>query len=172
MRAEAQPRVVAVGALGAEPAALEQRADDVPPVADDVNHLRARVGGQRGVDEEGRLGRLLDRAPSAGEAEPSHALDDRAQPPGGLVRGHADELRDRGLERQHLAQVDEPGLAADRLGDERRARPRRADDEDEPVVDAAAASVPAREDASRGAAVERGGPRQPAHARTLAVDTS
>jgi hypothetical protein len=60
MRPERQPCVVGARALGAQPAALEERRRDVPAVADDVDRERVRVRAQRRREDEARLGRLLD----------------------------------------------------------------------------------------------------------------
>ena len=60
VRPERQARVVRTRALGAQPAALEERRRDVAAVADDVDRERVRVGAQRRREDEARLRRLLD----------------------------------------------------------------------------------------------------------------
>ena len=57
-----EPGVVAPAAIVAQPALLEQRADDVAPVAQDVHRRRLRICLQRSSDDERRLGRLLHAA--------------------------------------------------------------------------------------------------------------
>ena len=47
-----KPRVVGSRPLGVQPAALEQRADDVPPVADDVHGARLRESAERVGEDE------------------------------------------------------------------------------------------------------------------------
>ncbi len=129
MDAESGTRVVGVGSIGTQPAALEQRADHVAPVAQRVDErsVRKRLG--HGGQDEGGLRRLLDRATAPDEPEAAYAVDDRADLPGR-------DVRDRRLERVHLPEIGEPGERADRAGEKGRARARAAEDEDEAVVEA------------------------------------
>ena len=137
---EARPRavgevgVVAAAAAGAQPAALEQRADDVAAVAHDVDGAGLRVGAEGRGEDERRLGRLLDPAPAAHEREQADALEDAADARRGLGRLQRRQGGDARLQGRHLAQVDETRHAADRSGEEGRSRAGRPDDEDEAVV--------------------------------------
>ena len=128
MDAEGSARVVGVSPLGAQPAPLEQRTDDVAPVAQRVDERRTRERLRHRRQHERSLGRLLDSAAAADEAQATDAVEDRSDLP-------CRDVRNRGLERVHLAEVGEAGERADGAGEERRARPRAAEDEDEPVVE-------------------------------------
>ena len=107
MRAEGEASVVGAGALGAEPAALEQRRDDVAPVADDVHGDRFGVRPERGAEHEAGLGCLLHPAQAAGEAEKAHPLEDSPQASSGRILRLVQELGNRRLPGLHLVQVDE-----------------------------------------------------------------
>src|SRR5439155_12512811 len=72
--------VVAARSL-AKPAALEQRADDVASVPDDVEDRRLGVGADGRPDDEAQLGRLLDGPQVADEGEPPDPLERRAELP-------------------------------------------------------------------------------------------
>ena len=168
-----EPRVVGAGPRGAQPAAREERRDDVPPVAHDVYRDRLGIGQQGGREDEARLRRLLDPAQPGREPEPPHALEDAPQPRGDDVVGKVEQPRDRGLPRLHLVEVDEPRQRAERAPRERRPRARRADDEDEALLapqPAAAARDP------HGAAAVQGGRRRevlgPDTAREVSPRTS
>ena len=133
--AEGGARVVGVPPLGAQPAPLEQRTDDVAPVAQRVDERRPRERLRHRRQHERGLGGLLDGAAAADEAEATDTVEDR---PDLLCR----DVRNRGLEWIHLAEVGEAGERADRAGEERRARPRAAEDEDEPVVETSQRRAP------------------------------
>ena len=136
VRAVRDARVVRLRLLAPQPRLLEQRAGDVAAVADDVDDDGL---GERRRDrghEVGELRRLLDRPDGADEPDPSRDVENPAKPPRRLVGRERGELRDGGLDRRDLAEIDEPGQRPDRPGEERRAGARRADDEHEPVVEA------------------------------------
>ena len=165
MRAVRQARVVAAAAVGAQPAALEQRADDVAPVAEHVHGRRLRIGEERGLERERRLGRLLDGAEPAREPEQADALDDRPELPRGRRRRLAREPRQRRLERRHLVEVDEARLRAERLPGEARPGARGADDEDEPLLPAERPEAAPAGDAGRARRVGARRSERRGHAR-------
>jgi len=115
---------------------------------------------QRGSEHEARLRRLLDGAQPPNQSEPPDALEHPAQPLGRFRLRRSGQGRDDRLPRLHLAQIDESGLGAERLADERRARAWGADDEHEPLLGPAA--MPARHRARRATAVQRGRFDEPA----------
>ena len=82
-----EARVVGAFAFCAEPAAFEEGADDVAPVADDVHCRAAGYARSAADEEEARLGRLLDAAQVRGEAERSHDLEHPPQPCRRLASG-------------------------------------------------------------------------------------
>jgi hypothetical protein len=158
MRAVRDPGVVASRAFGAEPAALEQRTDDVAAVPDDVHRLCGWIGAQRSGEDEARLRGLLDTAQVARETEATHDVE---RPPNARRRlcSGAAPARNRRLERLHLAEVDQAGLRAERTAEKRRARARRAYDENQPCLrfrDGRSACAP--EHAGGARSVERGRP--------------
>ena len=134
MRAVGQPRVVGAGAVVAQPSALEQRADDVAAVAKHVDEPRLRERAHDGRREERRLGRLLDAAQAADEADRARDAEHAAQASGRVVHREICQLGDRRLHGRDLAEVDEARHAPDRAGEERGAGARAAEHEDEPVV--------------------------------------
>ena len=112
MRAVRDAGVVASRALGAEPAALEQRTDDVAAVPDDVHRLCGRIRAQRSGEDEARLRGLLDTAQVARETEATHDIERPPKASRRLLLGEPRQLRNRRLERLHLAEVDQAGLRA------------------------------------------------------------
>ena len=150
--------IVTAGALVAEPSFLEQRADHVAAVADDVQDSGPGVGENRCRQHEARLGGLLDRPQVADEREAPDALERRSELNGGLGGRKPPPALDGSLQRPHLAEVDESRLRPDRAGEEARPGTRRADDENRPLrrePRIAARLAPASlRDADRGPPVE------------------
>ena len=130
--------VVDAAPAPAKPRLLEQRADDVAPVANDVHDLRLGVGERERSDEVRELRRLLDGANRADETDATRDGEDPSQRRAASAVG-ARQARERGLDRRHLAEVDEAGQRADRAREERRPRAWRAEDEHEPIVQPAEA---------------------------------
>ena len=165
-RAEGRPGVVAAAALGAQPAALQQRADHVAPVPQGVHDPPLGEGLDDRREDVGHLGGLLERPDPAHEAETPRAGEEPADLFGGLRLVEMRDPADGVLERLDLPEVDEPGHGADRGAEERRARPGAADDEDEPVV-ARPEALPGerclREDALGRAQLQLGGAEQAVH---------
>ena len=135
VRAVADARIVGLGALAAKPGLLEERADDIASVAHDVYDARLGVREWDRPDEERQLGGLLDWTDGADEPDAARDGEDPAEARRGFGRCKRGELRYRGLHRGHLPEVDEAGKRADRAREKGGARPRGADDEDEPVVE-------------------------------------
>ncbi len=129
-------RVVGAMPAGAEPAALEQRADDVPAVADDVQRHGVREGEGERVRDERRLGRLLDRAEASDEPEPpgggEQSVGSRAA---ASSTASVDELGDRRLEGRHLAEIHEARAGADGSCEKRRSGARATGDEDDSLIE-------------------------------------
>ena len=168
------PASSASSLFAAQPRLLEQRADDVATVADDVDDLRLRVREWERAREMCELGRLLDGADRADEPGTARDRRIRRRRRGSLGGCERRELWDRGLDRRDLAEVDESGQRADRPGEERRPRPRRPDDEHEAVVQAAEALAErGAAPAVRAAWLREGGSRpasmMPGHGAILAV---
>ena len=167
-RPKREPRVVFPPHSHAQPAALEERADDVAPVADDVDELRLWEGEGERLRDEGRLRRVLDGPPAADEAEPTRRGEDPPNASCRLAGRKPRKLWNRRLERRDLAEVDEPRQRADRLPEKRRPRARTAENEDEPLVEWPQ-SFPNRAAACGdqplyGSRVERRRSQRPAHA--------
>ena len=161
-RAVGKLRVVPAALARAEPTPLEERADDVAAVADDMNRPAMRIGLRAGREHVRRLGSLLDAAQPGDEREAPDALEHEPDPVRRPASRGAHQCRDRRLVRADLAQVDEAGHGAERSGQEGRARPRRADDEHEPVLAAPqplaeVAKAALAENAAGGGGVEAGG---------------
>jgi hypothetical protein len=89
------------------------------------------------------------------ERQQAHPLDDPLQPARRFRLRQRRELRDGGLQRRHLAEVDEAGMCRDRPREEGRARARRADDEDRPATRAEAAGAPLQDVAARARVEDR-----------------
>ena len=98
MDAEGGAGVVCVRPPGAQPAALEQRAHDIAPVAQRVDERPPRKRLRHGGQHERSLGCLLHSATAADEAQTTDTVEDRPD----LVRR---DVRNRSLERVHLAQI-------------------------------------------------------------------
>ncbi len=173
IRAIWHARVVGVHLLASEPGLLEQRAGDVAAVADDVNDDRLGEGEWDCGDDVCQLGGLLDRTHGADEPDPARDVEDPAEPLSCRVGREFCQLRNGGLDRRDLAEVDESRKRADRAGEERRPGAGRAEDEDEPVVQASktlaeARATPGRE-ALRNAELIRGRVDDPVHRAILAA---
>src|SRR5947208_12030847 len=153
LRSVVEPGVVPPVPVRVEPAALEERADDVAAVAHRVHGERLGICLERGAEHVRGLGRLLDATQSPGKADAPDAFENPAE----LVGRGA--VRQRRLPRRHLAEVDEAGQTADRAAEERRPRARASHDEHEPLL--AAEPRPLRQGAlrdprTRGAVVQKG----------------
>jgi hypothetical protein len=106
------PGIVAAGASVTEPAALEQRADDVAAVPQHVEGQRLGIGAERAREHVARLGILLDSPQPAHEREAAHTLDDPPHLACLILVLQSCEARHRRLEERHLAEVDPAGLRA------------------------------------------------------------
>ena len=114
-----------------------------------MHDARLGIGEWDRPDEECQLGGLLDRTDGADEPDATRDGEDPAEARRRFGRRERGELRNRGLHRGDLSEVDETGKRADRAREKGGARPRRADHEDEPVVEAPEA-LPERRASSRG----------------------
>ena len=85
--------------------------------------------------DEGHLRCLLDGPHSADESDATRDREDAPEAARRVVRSERRELRDRGLHRGHLAEIDESRERSDCTREERRPGARRAHDEDESVVE-------------------------------------
>ena len=143
VRAVRLPRIVAArgGLLAASRARAAsrrrrgRRARHARPSPADTPAVRPRARSSSPGSARRRAGRARARAcgRAAGSAGRRRLL----------LCGTAGEPRHRRLQRRHLAEVDPAGLRAERPAGERRSRPRRADDEGEPLLAAARAACSA-----------------------------
>src|SRR6476619_2529847 len=129
--------VVDTPLLRPKPRFLEQRADDVPPVANDVHDLRLGVGERERSNEVRELRCLLHRANRGDEAEATRDGEGPAQPAGSLGGRESRKFRNRSLVGCHLAEVDEAWQRPDCAREERCPRAWRPEDETEPIVEPA-----------------------------------
>ena len=133
-----------------------------------MDHLGIRERSRQDVHEVGELGSLLDGPNGTDEADPARHGECPPQPASGGRRIEVRELRHGRLDRCDLAEVDEARQRSHGTREERRPRARRAEDENDAVVQP---TEPLRE---RGAAagretlgdpeLERGGFEQARHA--------
>ena len=153
--------LVAPWPSGLQPAALEQRADDIAAVAEHVHGSSLGVRPERRPEHEAHLWCLLDTAQMRDQAEAPDPREDQLQPRGRILLGELSELRDRRLDRAGLPQVDETRLFPEDSRQEGRSRARTPDDEHVPAARLASGKAdlaPSAHDESRsGAAVERRG---------------
>src|SRR5207302_4456005 len=106
VRAVGLPCIVLCHAICAQPAALEQRADDVTPVADHMHGGRARVCTEGAGEHVARLGVLLHAAQTASESERPDALEDPAHGSSLLLLGKIEERWHGRLQQRNLAKID------------------------------------------------------------------
>jgi hypothetical protein len=132
---ERQAGVVCTPPPRAQPATLEQRADDVTAVADNVDELRLRKRTLRRLGHKRRLWGLLDRPHSAGEREAPGQPKRATDPYRGIGGLGLFELGDSRLESRDFPEVDETRARSDRLRKERRSRARASEHEDQPLVE-------------------------------------
>ena len=95
MGAVRDARVIRPDSVLAQPAALEEGADDVAPVAHDVDDAGVGVGGEDVVDEVRRLGRLFDGAHRPDQTHAPRHAEDPPDSPCGDVSRERHELRAR-----------------------------------------------------------------------------
>ena len=132
-----EPRIVLPTPAGAEPASLEQRADDIPTVTDDVDEHGLWKPSSDRLCNVGRLGRLLDTAEVTHESKPPRDAQDAADPWCSLGRCEVRELRDGGFQRGDLTEIDEARCRADRAGQEGGPGTGAAEHEDHPLLERA-----------------------------------